>query len=427
MKIRIFMRFKLLRIVCVSLIAVLLFLSCGLTVFAAESTQARLPPYPEDMKDELFPADVQTVITDGTRQIIKTYILTKDQSPADIPRDSFERDGWHYTLTDMTEKRTNGADKRNHTETVVINTDSKDLNVILKELSQTLDYKSDDNYCGLLALDITSIKCDIAGYKNSSYTITATREYPNLSNNDLSFIPKSITDNGQTLQLDDVTWEIQSYITVDYDKIPEIYRAVAKYTATATKSLVTGYVTTAEYSGEITKNVKGDTIYAAYFWGNEINPIPSTTETTELPEPTNTSETSESTEPIDILPKENTHKQGVNGFSLVPILISFAVVVALAGAALFFLNRRNVKIYRDNFSVLVAKDKIHAKNPVIDLSPLEGKHFGIEIEKFTAKTLNGKSVEIRQGSASLNHKIAYEGNAYRIEADFGAGIIQAIY
>ena len=108
-------------------------------------------------------------------------------------------------------------------------------------------------------------------------------------------------------------------------------------------------------------------------------------------------------------------------------MTGLAIFAAFAGAVLFYINRRNVKIYRDKFSTLVAKDKIDTKNPIIDLSPLEGQHFGIEIEKFTAKTLNGKTVEIRQGSSSLNHKIAYEGNTYRIEVDFGAGTIQAIY
>ena len=94
---------------------------------------------------------------------------------------------------------------------------------------------------------------------------------------------------------------------------------------------------------------------------------------------------------------------------------------------LFFFLRCNVKIYHDGFSVLAAKDKICAKSPIIDLSMLDGECFGIEIDKFAAKSLNGVSIEVRQGSASLKHEIAYEGNIYRIKADFGAGIIQAIY
>jgi hypothetical protein len=41
--------------------------------------------------------------------------------------------------------------------------------------------------------------------------------------------------------------------------------------------------------------------------------------------------------------------------------------------------------------------------------------------------LNGQTVEIRHGTSSLKHKIAHEGNAYNIEADFGAGTVRAIY
>ena len=408
------LHFKLLRFVFALIISGLLLLFCGLTAFAIE----------------LFPTDIQTVAVDGTRQIVKTYTLTADQNPADIPRNDFERDGWRYVFTDITEKRAdNEIDKKNHAETVIINTDSKDLNVILTQLAPTMDYASNDGYCGILSLDISSVKCEIAGYKNSSYTVTTTREYPNLSNNDLSFIPKSITDNGQILQLDDVKWEIQGYVTVDYDEIPDVYRAVAKYTGTATKSVVTGYVTTAKYSGEITKNIKGNTIYTVYFSGTEIILEPDTnidisTESTE------TLETTDSEEIHDISSISTTEymlMQDISQFPIAQILVVTLILTAIFGALMFFLKRRNVKIYRDNFSVLAAKDRIDAKNLMIDLSPLEGKSFGIEIDKFTAKMLNGTVIEIKQNTVSLSHKIAYEGNVYRIKADFDTSTIQAIY
>jgi hypothetical protein len=70
-----------LRLVCVALLALVCALPlCGLRAFAAEAPQGTqdtappplatfspLPPYPEDMHDELFPADVQTVIDGDTR------------------------------------------------------------------------------------------------------------------------------------------------------------------------------------------------------------------------------------------------------------------------------------------------------------------------------------------------------------------------
>ena len=235
-------------------------------------------------------------------------------------------------------------------------------------------------------------------FSHISYTISATREYPHLSANDLSLIPKTITDNGRTLQLDTVSWEAQHTVNVDYYDIPDSYRAIAKYTATASRSVVTGYITTVEYS-----------VYTAYFYGKEINPAPKPTPTQE---PTTMPPATEATTSGDTT-----------------MLLAFALtgLAALAGAGVFYLLRRNVKIYRDGFRVLVAKDKISAKSKVIDLSPLEGECFGIEIDKLTAKSLNGQDIEVRHGATSLKHKIAYEGNTYRIEVDFATKTIQGIY
>jgi hypothetical protein len=396
-------------------------LSFGLTAFAATGEDLPpLPPFPEDMRDELYPADVQTVIDDNGRQIVRTYILTAEQDPADFPRASFIRDGWMYTLTDITQQRTSETDTRSHTETVTINTDTNDLHEIIKQLSPTLEYLSQDGYRGILTLDLTSVNCEAAGHRNSSYTVTATREYPHLSENDLSLIPKTITDNNRTLELDSVTWEVQQHIYVDYHAIPYSYRAIAKYTATASRRVVTGYVTAAEYRGEIAKTVTGDTIYKAYFEGAEINPEPTPEPS---PEPTPTAE------PIPAPVNEKTP------VSTVPLLIGIAITAALlGGVAVYFFLRHNVKVYSvrgDGYRVLVAKVRISVKNPVIDLTPLDrnsdSKCFDLEIDRFAASALNKKTVTVICGSKKLEHRIAYEGNTYRIEVDFNAATIRAIY
>jgi len=431
------LRFKSMRIVSAALLACTLLLSSGLTVFAAEEgspdLQETMPPLavttalptPAEVSAEptqLYPADVQTMIDGGTRQIVKIYILTAEQRPADIPRDSFDRDGWRYTLVDITEKRTSSTNTRSHTETVEINTENNDLNAIIKQLSPMLEYEAEDGYHGILKLDIASVNCEVAGHKNSSYTVSATREYPHLSTNDLSLIPKTITDNGRTLQLDTVSWEAQQTVNVDYHDIPSSYRAVAKYTASASRSVVTGYITTAEYSGEITNVVTGDTVYTAFFEGKEINPLLKPMPTPiPTPSPTAAPEATETPQSMPLSPAGN------NALPLTSILICLAVLAALGGAVAFFFLRRNVKIYRDGFRVLAARDKINAKSKLIDLSPLDGESFGIEIDKFTAKSLNGQTIEVKHGPSSLKHKIAYEGNSYRVEVDFGANMIRGIY
>lgn len=399
--------------------AVCAMLFCGLTAFAAEDLQQTTPeptlivtasPQSDpEVKYELYPADVQTVTEDGGRQIVKTYTLSAGENPADIHRDSFERDGWLYELTDITQSITGGTDTRPHVETVEIETGSNDLNEILGQLSPALEYESVDGYCGLLTLDLASVKCEAAGYNNSSYTVTATREYQHLPANDLYFIPKTITENGRTLALDSVEWAAESYTNVGYSDIPDSYRAVAKYTGKASQSVATGYVTTADYTGEITKTIAGNAVYTVFFTGSAINPAP------EESEPTPAPDTDSGSIPI-------------------VLLIGVAVIIALlAGAAAFLFLRHNVKVYsvgEDGYRVLVAKVKISVKNPVIDLTPLDGSEsrcFGLEIDKPAAKSLNGSKVDVIYGPAKLQHKIAYEGNVYKIEANFHDATIKAIY
>lgn len=219
-----------------------------------------------------YPSDVTETRDSGGRQIIKTYELSTSEKPEDIPRDDFERDGWRYSLTDITRKETANAVTREHSETVTLETDTKELEQILPLLSPTMEYKAEDGFVGVLTLDVASIKVETAGTKTSSYTMNVTREYPNLSNNDTSLVPKTVEDNGRTFTLAGIDWRAGNTATVDYDALPEYYTAVASYTATATSTKITGYTTTAEYSGTLAKLSQGKTLFTAYFLGKEIVP-----------------------------------------------------------------------------------------------------------------------------------------------------------
>ena len=106
-----------------------------------------------------------------------------------------------------------------------------------------------------------------AGYKNYGYTITDTREYPNLTNTDTSQIPKTIQKNGRTLSLAGIDWKSANVENIDYVNVPNVYTAVATYSAAATGSSVTGYQTTAEYTGTVTKIDTKGTVYTARFTG----------------------------------------------------------------------------------------------------------------------------------------------------------------
>jgi hypothetical protein len=399
--------FRTKRFVCIAVTIMMLFTFCVTITYSAEQVNPVQEVPLEAPKGAilLYPAEVLTITEDGIRKIIKTYILTSAQDPKDIPKESFTVDGINYNLTDITENRTNSTDIRTHVETVAINTAGNDFNEILSKLPSTLEYKSDDGYAGELALDISSVKCEIEGHRKSNYTATATREYPNLSANDLSLIPKTITDNNRTLALDNVKWEVQNYTNVDYENIPDSYRAIATYSAAASRSVITGYVTTANYTGEIIKVSEGETIYTAYFFE----------EKTDLP-PKLFASLFESSDKAILL------------------LVVFALLLALAAAVwAFFCLRYNVKIFSvdDDKFTLIAKDKISAKKPSIDLSPLENHikdgHFRLTIDKTTAKRLDKALIKIKFDQATLKHEIAYEGNVYTIDVDFIEKTIKAVY
>ena len=404
------------RLVCVMLLVCALLASSNATALAAEegspdTPQISPPPVTEAAPAaSLYPADVQTIVRDNTRQIVKTYTLTSAQSPDAIPREAFERDGWRYTLTDITQQHTSILETRRHIETVTIETDTQDIADIIPLLASTMTYQGEDGYSGLLTLDLSSVSCEASGHKSSSYSVSASREYPHLSTNDLALIPKTITENGRTLALDTVTWEVLHTVNVDYEDIPESYCAIAKYTATASRSMVTGYVTTAHYMGDISKSSDGDTVYTAYFSGHEIAP------------PTQP-------EVIEPLIEEDSSP------SILPLIVGAVMLAALAGAfcAYCFL-RHNVKVYRiksNGERELTAKLRLTPKTLVIDLTPLEKevaeRRFRIELDSSIARRLNNMSVDIILGNSKLQHRIAFEGGTYTLDVDFDDGTANAIY
>ena len=235
-------------------------------------------PEPEPAAPEiivLYPVDVAESHVNGGRQIVKTYELTASDDPANIPRGDFERRDatgadWRFTLTDIIKREIANAETMPHTETVTLNTDTKELEKILPLLAPTMEYRTDDEFVGILTLDVASIKVETAGTKTSSYTMSVTREYPRLSAADTSLVPKTTLEKGKTYTLAGVDWKAGNYVTVDYEQVPEYYTAIATYTATGTSTKATGYVTTAEYNGTLAKLSQSKTVYTAYFEGEEI-------------------------------------------------------------------------------------------------------------------------------------------------------------
>lgn len=215
----------------------------------AEPAQGAPPPA------VLYPAEVRTSEENGMIRLEKVYYLSTRDDPAAIPTGDFDREGRHYTLLDVLKNDLSETDAKDYIEVVTLDSSTKDMAEIIKVLEPEREIATEDGYTGILKPDYTKITVEAAGYKNNSWTVSATRTYPNLSDADASLIPKTITDSGRTLTLANVDWQ----------EAGEFYNAVASYTGTASGRSVTGYTVSVEYSGEVTKTSRDTVIYTAVF------------------------------------------------------------------------------------------------------------------------------------------------------------------
>ena len=205
--------------------------------------------------DILYPVEVTEYMEGDSSRLKKIYVLTPADDPSLIPTEDFDREGQTYTLLDITRQDQVETDTRDYTETVTLESKTKDMDAILPQLTATLEVDTEEGYTGVLTLDTASIQVEAAGYSTSTRAVTAARTYPNLSDADVSLIPKSIEDGGRTLELANVQWQ----------EAGEFYTANATYTGTASSKYATGYTVTADYAGEVTKTTSGTVLYTAVF------------------------------------------------------------------------------------------------------------------------------------------------------------------
>ena len=226
---------------------------------APKQAQAVPPPA------AVYPAEVRASEENGVHRLEKVYYLTARDDPAAIPTEDFDREGLHYTLLDVLKTDLTETDSKDYVEVITLESATKDVGEIIKTLEPELEVVTEDGYSGILTPDYTKINVEAAGYKTNSWTVSAKRTYPNLSDADVSLIPKSIEDGGRTLTLADVDWQEANTDYVDGDALAVHYTAVASYTGTATGRSVTGYTVTVDYSGEVSKSSSDTVIYTAVF------------------------------------------------------------------------------------------------------------------------------------------------------------------
>lgn len=186
---------------------------CALAVVMAGSVPALAAEEAPRQDASYYPISVEEYtygVLDELR-VKKVYQLSLSDDPSLIPTGDFERNGLWFTLLDMTRKNEVGVDTQPYTETVTRPSKTNDMAQVLQALEAEMEVTTSEGYAGTLHLDHTSVQVKTDGYATRTNNLSATRSYPNLSDADVSLVPKSIEDKGKTLTLADVQWSEAQY------------------------------------------------------------------------------------------------------------------------------------------------------------------------------------------------------------------------
>lgn len=230
---------------------------------AEEKTTAEIQTEPA-----YYPVDVQ-MSSDGLT-CKKIYDVPKTVSPDQIPQEEFDRGGMHYVLEDILRIEMPDIDRKMHSENVTVSSTSDNSNDVIALLPKSKTVTTEDGYSGTAYLDVSSISTKAAGTESVSEPLSATREYPNMPEMDMTDIPKTIEDNGHTLTFSDIEWTPETGETDNLGTMETTYTAVVTYTGTATSSRTTGYTVTATYAGEVSHRNNDCMRYIAVFRGEPI-------------------------------------------------------------------------------------------------------------------------------------------------------------
>ncbi len=235
-------------------------------------------------KEVCYPTSID--VRDEGAEIRKIYDLSPDADPAGIPRADFEHAGFYYTFVDLLKQELPEYEERSHTESVTLNSKSKDMESVLALLPEQKEFVTDDGLAGILSLQLDTVQVETAGYGKSTKQVSVTRNYPNQVSQDTENIPKTIDDGGKTLTLADIKWQTDNTANMNGYAMGDRYTAVATYTGTATSTYVKGYTVTAEYTGTVSRIALNRVRYVAIFEGMAIfSDIPDPNDTSDLMEP----------------------------------------------------------------------------------------------------------------------------------------------
>lgn len=205
-------------------------------------------------------------------EYVQYFTIRDGQNPENIEKGNVTIDGVEYIYSYSTIYNIFNVESKPVSETIEAVTATNNFETNLSNLEETRQY-NDGTYVGTMFLQTDQINTADGEKKTSYGTATQTRTYPGLSNADSSFVPKSITHNGSTYNMSNLSWSSDNGV-VDYNGVPN---ATSSYTATATYSRsysstsTINYNLAATYAGTAYALSENAAIYEIHY---ELAPIP---------------------------------------------------------------------------------------------------------------------------------------------------------
>lgn len=339
------------------------------------------------------PISVERKNIDGTEYLIKTYETSTETEPNQLEEEPFELDGFLFSLETTDTEMNENADTKTVTEEAKAESQSKNLEEVIKQFPATKSYDK-DGYKGTLTLDTGSIVTEVAGYTTRNYTVSTVKEYPGLMYADPSFVSQTAIKDGYTLPLADINWVVMGTGLSGDSLVPTEYKATATYAKTFSSQVPTGYISTARYTGDVTKTIADTVTYTLTYVGRDADAIP-------------------------------TVLKVISGIIGLLLLVGGAVVLVM-----YFRNKNGVDVYN-----LINKEYIHIghqavdpKTPIIDLNEFEdmiqSNVFQFILDKKTATALFGRNISVTLKDVTVKHRVNGRNKEYPFELDLG-GVLDA--
>lgn len=310
-------------------------------------------------------------------KLIKTYTVNKDEEQDFLSQiqKEYSDEEYNYKLEKQDKSGGDYTESKDIITTKTITLKTNNTQKILKEFPETIEYSENDFY-GKYVIDTDSLKV-VTNYNGyTEYLVEDNKEYPNLSRNDLDFIPKEILKNGIKLDLLKVDWELQSTKMVGDYEVADKYIAKCYYAGKIRKDNPYTYTVTATYKGIATKTIENPYQYTLTYSFEKI-------------------------------PNNN--------------LIYLIGGSSIGIIAIFFIVRKNAKVYNLNNGEYKFVGRIYIRKDKIKLSrfaPFEKTNkYKIIIADRKVKKLENKMITIVKGKNTVSKLVNSNNNIkpYTIE------------